>query len=164
MFFLFLTSCLELHTAPGPGLQSCCSGWPQPPGSKPHMQIPAEPFNHHASCHASRHTSIPQGTGREERSGGTCPFLHLPWLLPILLHSIPQQLEVHFHQAVTDTRRCGLSTGCAPDCTAQPSSASPPAGPPTHAWVTAPTSTEPPPRAHPTWRTQAATPGKAAVG
>lgn len=57
-----------------------------------------------------RHTAIPRGTGREGRSGETGPFLHLTWLLPILLPSIPQQLEIHFHQAVTDTRRCGLST------------------------------------------------------
>lgn len=120
---------------PAPGCRAAAQGGPSP-GSEPRAQTHAEPLHHHDPHGASRCTSIPQGMGREECSGGTCPVLHLPWLLPILLHSIPQQLEVHFHQPVTDTRRCDLSTSCAPDRAAprhhaQSTSAWSPAGPPT---------------------------------
>lgn len=122
---------------PAPGCRAAAQGAGAPsPGSEPRAQTHAEPPHHHRSRHASRHTSVLRGTGRRERSGGMCPFLHLTWLLPILLQSIPPQLKVHFCQPVTDTRRCGLSAGCAPDRAApghhaQPTSASPPADPST---------------------------------
>lgn len=59
-----------------------------------------------------RHTAIPRGMGREGRSGETGPFIHLTCLLPILFPSIPQQLKIHFHQAVTDTRPKHLTAQC----------------------------------------------------
>lgn len=98
-----------------------------------------------------RHASIPQGTGREEHSGGTHP-----WLLPIFLSSIPQQLEVHFHQLVTATRRCALIAGCASDRTIH----SQPCGSPHLLPATAPTSTEPLWHCSPIWPPQAATLGQ----
>lgn len=120
-FFLFLTSCLELHTAPGLGCRAAAEG-----GGAPSPLNPLNPSPPSLSPRLEGHLN-PTGTGREEHSGGTCPFLHLTWLLPIFLHFISLQLEVHFHQAVTATRRSSLSTG---GHQAPPACASPAAGPP----------------------------------
>lgn len=122
--FLFLTSCLELHTAPSRGCRAAAQGVGAP---SPVHRPTVNPSPSSPSPHLEAHLN-PKGNGEGRALGGTCPFLHLTWLLPIFLHSIPQQLEVHFHQAVTVTRRRSLSTG---GHHTQPTCASPTAGPPT---------------------------------